>query len=451
MLNVVILAAGKGTRMLSELPKVLAPIGGRPLLSHVIETAAELTTSTPTVVIGHGADKVKQRFSQALNYVEQKQQLGTGHAVKQALPYLDEEAIVLILCGDVPLIRRETLLNLTQKVNDQTMALLTIVLADPTGYGRILRNSHNEVVGVVEQKDATVDQAKIDEVNTGVIAATCSQLKRWLPKLTNDNAQGEYYLTDIIAMANTEQTKIATEQVDHPWEVQGINNRVQLAQLEREYQRLQAQQLMHKGVTLYDPQRFDCRGEMVVGSDVIIDVNCVFEGAVTLGNKVTIGPNVTIKDSIIGDNTTILANSVIDGAHIESQCTIGPYARLRPQTHLEKGAKIGNFVEAKKAKIGVGSKVNHLSYVGDATLGDDVNIGAGTITCNFDGANKWDTIIGDDVFIGSNSALVAPLTIKNGATVAAGATINKDVDANELVLTRVNQRHVKNWERQKKK
>ena len=451
MLDIVILAAGKGTRMLSELPKVLAPIGGRSLLSHVIEIAAQLTEAPPTVVVGHGADKVKQQFPQGVNYVEQQQQLGTGHAVMQALPYLHDDATVLILCGDVPLIRTKTLLSLIEQVNDETMGLLTIVLADPTGYGRILRDKNNDVIGIVEQKDATAEQSMINEVNTGVIAARGSQLKRWLPTLKNDNAQREYYLTEIIAIANADKISIATDQAGYPWEVQGVNNRLQLAKLEREYQRLKAEDLMNKGVTLYDPQRFDCRGNLTVGSDVVIDINCVFEGEVTLGNKVTIGPNVIIRDSVIGDNTTILANSIMDGAHIASECTIGPYARLRPETTLSQGAKVGNFVEIKKANIGTKSKVNHLSYIGNAELGDNVNVGAGTITCNFDGTNKWNTIIGNDVFIGSNSALVAPVTLKDGATVGAGATISSDVDAKELVLTRVNQRHIKNWQRPKKK
>ena len=450
MLNVVILAAGKGTRMLSDLPKVLAPIGARPLLYHVIKTASQLTELPPTVIVGHGADQVKQQFPQDVNYVEQQQQLGTGHAVMQALPHIQDDATVLILCGDVPLIRAQTLSRLVEPVNDETMALLTIVLDDPTGYGRILRDHNNNVVGIVEQKDATDEQSKINEVNTGVMAVKGSQLKRWLPMLSNDNAQQEYYLTDIIAIANACSTAIATEQAEYPWEVQGINNRLQLAQLEREYQRLNAEEVMNKGVTLYDPQRFDCRGNLTVGRDVIIDINCIFEGEVSLGNNVTIGPNVVIKDSVIGDNTTVLANSVIDKSNVASQCNIGPYARLRPGTVLSQGAKVGNFVETKKAVIGTNSKINHLSYVGDAQLGNDVNVGAGTITCNYDGANKWETIVGNDVFIGSNSALVAPVTLKDGSTIGAGSTINRDVDEDELVITRVNQRHIKSWKRPEK-
>ena len=451
VINVVILAAGKGTRMMSNYPKVLAPIGGQPLLAHVIETATELTKAPPTVIVGHGADQIKQQFSQGVDYVEQREQLGTGHAVMQALPYLQDDATVLILCGDVPLIRTETLLKLTARVDDKTMALLTIVLDDPTGYGRILRNDSDEVVGIVEQKDATATQVAINEVNTGVMAATGSQLKRWLPMLSNDNAQGEYYLTDIIAMSNADKVAVATEQVANAWEVQGVNNRLQLSQLEREYQRLQAEELMHKGVTLFDPQRFDCRGRITVGRDVVIDINCVFEGTIVLGDNVAIGPNVTVKNSVIGDNTTIFANSVIEESHIDSDCVVGPFARLRPKTNLGRAAKIGNFVETKASNIGVGSKVNHLSYVGDSELGVNVNVGAGTITCNYDGANKSKTIIGDNVFIGSNSALVAPLTIKHDSTVGAGSTVNKDIDAEELVITRVQQRHIKNWQRPKKK
>jgi len=452
MINILILAAGKGTRMQSERPKVLHTLAGKPLLQHVLDTAATLTSTLPTVIVGHGAEAVKATLAEnSANFVTQEQQLGTGHAVAQALPYVDDEAPVLILCGDVPLIQATTLQSLMKLVSDTQMGLLTINLENPDGYGRILRDQNNRVVSIVEQKDATQEQCSITEINTGIMAIKGEHLKRWIPKLSNDNAQQEYYLTDIIALAQEDNIAVASESATTLWEVQGVNNRQQQAELERYYQHYLAEQLMARGVTLYDPARIDCRGELTVGSDVVIDINCVFEGAVSLGSGVVIGPNCTIKDATIGDNTQIHANSVIDSSIVDANCNIGPFARLRPGTQLAQGVKVGNFVETKKAIVGLGSKINHLSYIGDALIGEDVNIGAGTITCNYDGVNKFTTTIKDHVFVGSNSALVAPVVINEGATIGAGSTINTDVDNDALALARVRQRQVKGWQRPQKK
>ncbi|MGH1487744.1 MAG: bifunctional UDP-N-acetylglucosamine diphosphorylase/glucosamine-1-phosphate N-acetyltransferase GlmU [Cellvibrionaceae bacterium] len=460
MLDIIILAAGKGTRMKSDLPKVLHPVGGRPLLTHVISAAQELEPKTKNnfhIVVGHGADKVANKVrasfdnSESINFIEQTEQLGTGHAVKQVLPHLNNDSVSLILYGDVPLIQQETLTRLIDQVDHNTLALLTVTLDDSTGYGRIIRNDSDAVTAIVEQKDALEEQLEIKEVNTGIMAVNSQQLQQWLPLLSNDNAQGEYYLTDIIAMAVAEGVLIATEQPQHEWEVMGINNRQQQAELERIYQYKQASQLMTDGVTLYDPNRFDCRGTLSCGTDVIIDVNCVFEGDNRIGNNVTIGPNCIFKNATIGNDTQINANSIIEDASLATACTIGPFARLRPGTELADNAKIGNFVETKKAIIGKGSKVNHLSYVGDAVLGKDVNVGAGTITCNYDGVNKHQTTIGDNVFVGSNTALVAPVTVEDGATIGAGSTINKDIEKDTLSLTRSPQKTFKEWQRPVKK
>jgi bifunctional UDP-N-acetylglucosamine pyrophosphorylase/glucosamine-1-phosphate N-acetyltransferase len=453
MLDIIILAAGKGTRMQSETPKVLHSIGGKSLLAHVVNTAQSIDNSKIHVVVGHGSEQVKDTFSadNSINFVEQKQQLGTGHAVQQVLPFLDKHSTTLILYGDVPLTTLETLDQLTGHVDENTLALLTVNLADPTGYGRIVRDEQQRVTSIVEQKDATSEELAINEVNTGILALKSQYLMQWLPMLSNDNAQGEFYLTDIIAMAVAEGLSIATEQPEDEWEVVGVNNRHQQAELERRYQKNIANQLMINGVTLLDPDRFDCRGEIQCGSDVVVDINCVFEGKNLIGNNVSIGPNCVIKNSNIGDNTLINANSILEDATVASDCSIGPFARLRPGTELSSKAKIGNFVETKKSLIGEGSKVNHLSYVGDATLGKDVNIGAGTITCNYDGVNKFQTTIGDKVFIGSNSALVAPVNISEGATVGAGSTITKNIEANKLSLTRSPQRTIDDWQRPTKK
>lgn len=448
MLDIVILAAGKGTRMKSNLPKVLHPIAGRPLLQHVLDTARGLGSDAINVVVGHGAELVQQRLAaDDVHFVLQTEQLGTGHAVQQTTERLRDEAVVLILYGDVPLIQEETLTNLISCVTDTSMGLLTVILDDPTGYGRIIRNHSGDVAEIVEQKDANHEQLTVNEVNTGVMAVKGSQLKRWLPVLSNQNAQGEYYLTDVIALANRDGVQVVAEQPEHEIEVLGVNNRQQQSELERYYQLHIAEQLMVEGVTLLDPDRFDCRGQLTVGQDVVIDINCVFEGQVSLGNNVRIDPNCCLKDVTIGDNVHIKANSVLEEAKVDDGCDIGPFARLRPGTQLAKGAKIGNFVETKKAMIGEGSKVNHLTYVGDAEIGQGANIGAGTITCNYDGVNKFKTRIGDGAFIGSNTSLVAPVTIGIGATVAAGSTVTKDVSDAELAVARGKQRNVAGWKK----
>lgn len=454
MLDIVVLAAGKGTRMKSDLPKVLHPVAGKPLLQHVLDTAQTLGDSDTQniVVVGHGAELVKQRVAAPhLHFVEQVQQLGTGHAVQQTLDQLRDDAIVLILYGDVPLIARETLANMLTKVNHFDMALLTVKLSDPSGYGRILRDHQGHIVAIVEQKDCAPEQLKIQEVNTGVMAVQGAHLKRWLPELTNDNAQGEYYLTDVIALANRDGINVAGVHPASELEVLGVNNRRQQAELERFYQKTNADRLMDAGVTLLDPYRFDVRGELKCGTDVVIDVNCVFEGQVVLGNGVVIEPNCILKNVVVGDKTIIKANSHLEETKVAANCDIGPYARLRPGTELAEGAKVGNFVETKKTYVGRGSKINHLSYVGDSTLGEKVNVGAGTITCNYDGVNKFKTEIGDGAFIGSNSSLVAPVTVGAGATVGAGSTVTKNVEPDELAIARGKQRNIKGWQKPTKK
>ncbi len=448
MLDIVILAAGKGTRMKSSLPKVLHSIAGRPMLAHVLATASAMESDNINIVIGHHADLVREAFDHLkINFVTQDQQLGTGHAVQQALPHLRSGATVLILYGDVPLTKVETLKTLVDKVSETSLGLLTVNLKNPAGYGRIIRDGNNQVTGIVEQKDATPEQLKISEGNSGMFAVLADDLQRWCPLLHSNNAQNEYYLTDIIGIAQSEGKIIQTVTTETEEEVLGVNDRMQQAQLERFYQYQQALDLMRQGATLNDPARFDCRGEVQIGSDVFIDANCLFEGQVTLGNNVSIGPNCCIKNATIGDNVHIAANSVIEDASVAGSCVIGPFARLRPGTSLGEGAKIGNFVETKNAQIGVGSKVNHLSYIGDATLGKDVNVGAGTITCNYDGANKFHTHIKDGAFIGSNSALVSPVVIGEQATIGAGSTIVKNVDANNLSVARGKQRNIENWQR----
>lgn len=451
MLEAIILAAGKGTRMKSSLPKVMHPIAGKPLLQHVLDSASELSPEKIHLVLGHGAEVIQAHVQQAAVEVTlQEQQLGTGHAVMQVLPKLGQDSIVLVLYGDVPLIRAETLKRLAAMATPQSLALLTVQLSDPTGYGRILRDASGEVMAIVEQKDATTEQLAITEVNTGFMAVHSSVLRRCLPQLSNNNAQGEYYLTDLIALARAEGVAITTAATPFNYEVQGINNRQQQAQLERQYQILLANRLMDAGLTLLDPARFDCRGELSVGSDCVVDINCVFEGRVTLGNNVHIEPNCFIRNAVIEEGTHILANTVIDDANIGPGCHIGPFARIRPGSQFASGARVGNFVETKKARVGEGSKINHLSYVGDAELGADVNIGAGTITCNYDGVNKHTTRIHDQVFVGSNTALVAPVEIGAGATIAAGSTITQNVQAQQLGVARERQRNIDGWHRPKK-
>ena len=450
MLDIVILAAGKGTRMRSAKPKVLHTLAGKAFVSHVIDRSHELDANGIKVIVGHGAELVEQRLAgPGIEFVQQTEQLGTGHAVQQVLPLLNAEATVLILYGDVPLIKTETLRHLCKKVSESSMGLLTIELENPMGYGRIVRED-GAVTAIVEQKDCSEEQLLIREINTGVMAVKGKHLLQWLPALSNNNAQGEYYLTDLIAMARAAGITVETTQPTGESEVMGVNNRQQQAELERIYQREIADQLMVEGLTMMDPARFDCRGNLQVGSDCVVDVNCIFEGKVVLGNNVYIGANCTIKDSVIADNTEIKANSVLEEAELEADCVVGPYARLRPGSKLAQGAKIGNFVETKKAQIGKGSKVNHLSYVGDAELGEGVNVGAGTITCNYDGVNKHKTIISDDVFVGSNTALVAPVTIAQGTTIAAGSTITHSSEKNQLIVARSKQRHINGWQRPQK-
>lgn len=452
MLDILVLAAGKGTRMRSDLPKVLHPIGGKALVQHVVDTARQVGGEQILIIVGHGAEKVEEKMAAPdVKFVLQAEQLGTGHAVQQALPHLRADATVLILYGDVPLTRVETLEKLVAGVSDHQMGLLTVNLPDPSGYGRIVRDQKGAVVAIVEHKDATDEQKTIPEINTGIMAVKAAHLQRWLPQLKNNNAQGEYYLTDIIAMANADGIAIHIEQPDAVEEVEGINNRQQQAALERYYQKQKAAELMVAGVTLLDPSRIDIRGSLSVGRDVVIDVNCVFEGDVVLGDGVVIEPNSIIINSRIGNNSHIKAFSHIEDSVLAEGCDIGPYARLRPGTQLADGVKIGNFVETKKAVIAKGSKVNHLSYIGDAQVGSKVNVGAGTITCNYDGVNKFKTEIGDNVFIGSNSALVAPVKIGEGATIGAGSIITKDVETQELAIARAKQRNIQGWERPTKK
>ncbi|MBL4851341.1 MAG: bifunctional UDP-N-acetylglucosamine diphosphorylase/glucosamine-1-phosphate N-acetyltransferase GlmU [Gammaproteobacteria bacterium] len=451
-LTVVILAAGKGTRMRSDLPKVVHAVAGRPMLAHVVDTARSLKPDSIIVVYGHGGDAVKQIIvDEDIVWVEQVEQLGTGHAVAQALPHIDDDSMMLVLYGDVPLIRTQTLDELLQMSNNSSITLLSCEVEDPDGYGRIIRNSDDKIIAIVEQKDASLEQLSIEEINTGIMIVPAKYFCSAYPRIDAANTQQEYYLTDIIALAVSDGVTVSAVVSDDEEEILGVNDRMQLAMVERYYQERVAWQLMADGATLIDPSRVDIRGEISIAEDVVIDVNVVFEGNVSLGNGVHIGPNCVIKNSIIAANTYIDSHCVIDNATIGEQCNVGPYARLRPGTVLKDKAKIGNFVETKNAEIGLGSKVNHLSYIGDAELGGNVNIGAGTITCNYDGANKHKTIIDDDVFVGSNTALVAPVKIGKGATIGAGSTINKNAPDGELTLTRVKQSTLSGWQRPKKK
>ncbi|PWC19424.1 bifunctional UDP-N-acetylglucosamine diphosphorylase/glucosamine-1-phosphate N-acetyltransferase GlmU [Brenneria corticis] len=450
-MSVVILAAGKGTRMYSDLPKVLHPLAGKPMVQHVIDAAMTIGAQHVHLVYGHGGDLLKQTLSdQALNWVLQAEQLGTGHAMQQAAPYFADDEDILMLYGDVPLISPPTLRRLLQSKPQGGIGLLTVKLDDPTGYGRIVREN-GAIVGIVEHKDASEEQRRINEINTGILVANGKDLQRWLSQLKNDNTQGEYYITDIIATAAAEGRSVVAVHPERLSEVEGVNNRLQLAALERVYQRQQADKLLLAGVMLLDPERFDLRGELLHGRDVAIDANVVVEGRVTLGHRVKIGVGCVIKNSVIGDDCEISPYSVLEDAALEANCTIGPFARLRPGTALEEGAHVGNFVELKKARLGKGSKAGHLSYLGDADIGAGVNIGAGTITCNYDGANKYKTIIGDDVFVGSDTQLVAPVTVAAGATIAAGTTVMKDINGADLVYNRKEQNHKAGWQRPVKK
>ena len=450
--DIVILAAGKGTRMQSALPKVLHKLAGRTLLGHVINAAKTISNAEQIIVTGHGAELVEKTFVDSGSlFVQQTKQLGTAHAVNMAVPHLRDYSKVLILYGDVPLIKPATIEKMLAAVEGKTIGLLTINLRNPMGYGRIVRNQAGMIESIVEQKDASEEQLLISEINTGVLALGAEQLKAWLPQIDNNNAQGEYYLTDLIAIATANGYHIDSIQPTSATEVEGVNNRIQLSRLERAHQLELAEALMLSGTTLADPSRFDQRGELSAGQDNFIDVNCLFEGKVTIGSNVSIGPNCQIIDSTIGDGVQIKANTVIENAVIGDQAIIGPFARIRPGTELGKNAKVGNFVEIKKAIVGDGSKINHLSYVGDADLGSGVNVGAGTITCNYDGVNKHQTRIGDGAFIGSNSTLIAPVTVGENGFVAAGSTLTQNVSADALAVSRTKQRNIAGWKRPTKK
>ncbi|MCL6268590.1 bifunctional UDP-N-acetylglucosamine diphosphorylase/glucosamine-1-phosphate N-acetyltransferase GlmU [Sansalvadorimonas sp. 2012CJ34-2] len=452
--EVIILAAGQGSRMKSSLPKVLHPIAGRSMLEHVIGSAEQTLDGQEDihVVIGHGADTVRERLAHfPVNWVEQTEQLGTGHAVMQAAPACSQADVVLVLYGDVPMILPSTLQSLVSACDGKNLALLTIDLANPSGYGRIVRDTMGAIQAIVEDKDATPEQKAITETNTGIMAIPGKRMAEWLNNLNNNNAQGEFYLTDIVAMAVEEGTSVVNARPSSEMEVQGVNNRMQQAQLERLLQKRQAEQLMNDGVTILDPARLDIRGSLACGNDVVIDINCIFEGEVKLEDNVQIGPNCHIQNAVIKAGSIIKANSVIEDAVVGEDCDVGPFARLRPGTRLETKAKVGNFVETKKAHIGEGSKVNHLSYVGDAEVGEGVNVGAGTITCNYDGANKFKTTIADGAFIGSNTALVAPVTVGKDAVVGAGSTVNDDVPDGHLGIARGKQRNIPGWKKPAKK
>lgn len=447
-LEVIILAAGQGTRMYSDTPKVLHHLGGKPLLGRVGDVAKSLDAVAIHVVYGHGGERVREAIgANEFNWVLQAEQKGTAHAMMQALPRVDDQACVLVLYGDVPLIQAQTLRELSNATDDKDLAILTAELADPSGYGRIIRDDSGRIMKIVEQKDANQDELSVQEINTGFLAAPAGKLKSWLVQVQNDNAQGEYYLTDVVAIVVKEGADIVTRNPSAAWEIMGVNSNADLAQLERTYQQQQAQALMAQGVTLRDPARFDLRGELKTGRDVVIDINVIFEGKVTLADGVCIGANNAIRSSTIGSGTEILSNCVIEESIVGKNCRIGPFARLRPTLRIDDHAHIGNFVEIKKSDIGEGSKVNHLSYVGDTTVGKNVNVGAGTIVCNYDGANKHRTIIGDNAFIGSDTQLVAPVTVGEGATIGAGSTITKDVPAGELTLSRAREKTVLGWKR----
>ncbi|MGR5414328.1 bifunctional UDP-N-acetylglucosamine diphosphorylase/glucosamine-1-phosphate N-acetyltransferase GlmU [Vibrio astriarenae] len=445
--SAVILAAGKGTRMYSQKPKVLHTLAGKPMVKHVIDTCNGLGAQNIHLVYGHGGDQMKETLKQeTVNWVLQADQLGTGHAVDQASPSFADDEKVLVLYGDVPLISEETIEALLDAQPTGGIALLTVVLDNPMGYGRIVRKN-GPVVAIVEQKDATEEQKLIKEINTGVLVATGGDLKRWLSGLNNNNAQGEYYLTDVIAAAHDEGRAVEAVHPQSAIEVEGVNDRAQLARLERAFQQGQAKKLLEQGVMLRDPARFDLRGELQCGMDCEIDANVIIEGSVSLGDNVKVGAGSVLIDCEIDDNTVIRPYSVIEGATVGEECTIGPFTRLRPGAEMHNDSHVGNFVEVKNATLGQGSKANHLTYLGDAKIGQRTNIGAGTITCNYDGAYKHQTIIGNDVFVGSDSQLVAPVTIEDGVTIGAGTTVTKSVEKDQLVITRAKERRINGWER----
>ncbi len=450
--DIVILAAGQGTRMKSELPKVLQPLAGRPLLEHVLERSSDLGAEAIHVVYGYGGHQVPQELADwPVEWILQERQLGTGHAVTQAMPGIADNSVVLVLYGDVPLISEGTLTELLGKADSGALALLSVMLTDPTGYGRVIRNDQGQPQKIVEQKEADETELTVCEVNTGILACPARPLRDWLGRLGNKNSQGEYYLTDVIAMAVADRYPVDVLIAASEIEVMGVNDKQQLAELEAANRAEKAAGLMRDGVTLLDPARVDVRGKLSCGRDVVIDINAIFEGDVELGDGVSIGPNVIIRNSKLGAGCKVHANTVIEDAEIGESCELGPFARVRSGTVLEASAKLGNFVEIKKSHIGKGSKVNHLSYIGDTEIGERVNVGAGTITCNYDGANKFKTIIEDDVFIGSGVQLVAPVTVEKGATIGAGSTICKSAPANELTVARSRQTIVEGWQSPRKK
>ena len=451
-LTTIILAAGKGTRMRSEKPKILHRIANKALLEHVYDMSKSLDNNDIKIVYGHGAELVMENLKHLdAQWIEQKEQLGTGHAVQQVSDFIADDATVLILYGDVPLLKLKTVQKLIENAAN-ALALLTVTLPEPHGYGRIVRDGNQKVSKIVEQKDATAEQQLIKEVNTGIMALNGALLKKWLERLENNNAQNEFYLTDVIEMAVNDHIEIVTSHPDSEDEVLGVNNRMQLAHLERVYQRELADSLMEQGVTLMDPARFDVRGEIVhIGHDIEIDINVILEGRISIGDNVSIGANSIIKNSIIHDNVTILPNSIVEDAEVGKGSRVGPFARLRPQAKLAENVHVGNFVEIKKSTVAEGSKINHLSYIGDSIVGSNVNIGAGTITCNYDGVNKFQTIIEDNAFIGSNSQLVAPVTIGKNATIGAGSTITRNTPQDQLTLARAQQITITTWQRPVKK
>jgi len=447
-LSIVILAAGQGKRMKSDLPKVLQPVAGRPLLKHVIDAAHALEPAATHIVYGHGGDLVREALKdEQVSWTLQAERLGTGHAVAQATPQIPDDHVVLVLYGDVPLISHATLAELLTLCGPRQISLLTVILEDPSGYGRVVRNGREQVQKIVEQKDASRKELQIRECNTGVLAAPAKLLKKWLKSIGNDNSQGEYYLTDVIALAVADKVAVNPFVAQNAVEVLGVNDKAQLADVEAAYRRRVARELMLAGVTVADPARLDVRGPVMHGSDVSLDINVVLEGSVKLGNRVRVGPNCVIRNSEIGDDTEILGHCVIDSTVIGAHCIIGPFARTRPTSTLGRGVHIGNFVEVKNAQLGNDSKANHLAYVGDASVGERVNIGAGTIIANYDGANKHRTTIENDVHTGSNSVLVAPITVGAGATIAAGSTVVKEVPAAKLTVARAKQVTIENWQR----
>ncbi|MFP3019352.1 MAG: bifunctional UDP-N-acetylglucosamine diphosphorylase/glucosamine-1-phosphate N-acetyltransferase GlmU [Arsenophonus sp.] len=449
--SIVILAAGKGTRMYSDLPKVLYPLAGKPMLQHVIDTSLSLGASNIHLVYGHGADLIKLALAnQPLNWILQTEQLGTGHAMQQAAPYFSDNEDILMLYGDFPLITKETLERLIEAKPAGGISLLTAIVNEPTGYGRIIRGK-NEIIGIVEQKDTTEEQAKINEINTGILVANGGDLKYWLKNINNNNIQNEYYITDIISLVHKNGSKINSIHPMKLSEMKGVNNCLELSTLERIYQQEQVEKLLLSGVMIIDPTRFDLRGTLKHGRNVIIDINVIIEGDVILGNDVHIHAGCILKNCTIGNNSIINPYSIIEVSELSSRCTVGPFAYLRPGTKLAEKVHVGNFVEIKNSTLGIDSKARHLSYLGDAEIGCNVNVGAGTITCNYDGVNKFKTTISDNVFIGSDTQLIAPVRIGKGATIGAGTTLTNNVKENELVISRIKQRHILNWQRPVKK